>query len=109
MRFNLITKVLMGIVLILSLGLASVQAEYPEKPITLILQVGAGGSHDRNARVFTSVIPEYLGNAMIVRLMGGASGQIGTAAAAKAKTDLELVGQKIYSSGFMLLSYRLTR
>ncbi len=23
------------------------------------------------------------------------------------KTDLELVGQKIYSSGFMLLSYRL--
>jgi len=63
------------------------QAEYPEKPITLILPLGAGGSHDRNARVFTSVIPEYLGNAMIVKLMPGASGQTGTAAAAKAKPD----------------------
>ena len=63
------------------------QAEYPEKPITLILPLGAGGSHDRNARVFTSVIPQYLGNAMIVKLMPGASGQTGTAAAAKAKPD----------------------
>lgn len=87
MRLGTITKVLLGAVLILSLGVTSVKAEYPEKPITLILPVGAGGSHDRNARVFTSVIPEYLGNAMIVRLMGGASGQIGTAAAAKAKPD----------------------
>jgi len=37
--------------------------------------------------VFTSVIPQYLGNAMIVKLMPGASGQTGTAAAAKAKPD----------------------
>ena len=58
-----------------------------EKPITLIIPVGAGGSHDRNARVFTSVIPEFLGNAVIVKLMPGASGQVGTAAAAKAKPD----------------------
>ena len=63
------------------------KADYPEKPITLILPMGAGGSHDRNARVFTSVIPEFLGNAVIVKLMPGASGQVGTAAAARAKPD----------------------
>lgn len=71
----------------LGLGTSGVLAEYPEKPITLIVPLGAGGSHDRNARVFTSVIPEYLGNAMIVKLMPGASGQTGTAAAANAKPD----------------------
>lgn len=71
----------------LGLGTSGALAEYPEKPITLIVPLGAGGSHDRNARVFTSVIPEYLGNAMIVKLMPGASGQTGTAAAANAKPD----------------------
>ena len=68
----------------MGLGLTGAKAEYPEKPITLILPLGAGGSHDRNARVFTSVIPSYLGNAVIVKLMPGASGQTGTAAAASA-------------------------
>ena len=75
----------------LAMGLAitadNAKADYPEKPITLILPLGAGGSHDRNARVFTSVIPEFLGNAVIVKLMPGASGQVGTAAAAKARPD----------------------
>lgn len=66
---------------------ASAQDAYPSKPITLILPLGAGGSHDLNARVFTSVIPQYLNQAMIVKLMPGASGQTGTAAAAKARPD----------------------
>ena len=60
---------------------------YPSKPITLIIPLGAGGSHDLNSRVFTSVIPAYLGQAMVVKLMPGAGGQKGTAAAIKAKPD----------------------
>lgn len=61
--------------------------EYPIKPITLIIPFGAGGSHDLNARVFTSVIPTYLGQPMVVKLMPGAGGQKGTAAAIEAKPD----------------------
>jgi len=90
MRIKNLSYLFLGAVLFLGLGLGGVdkaRAEYPEKPVTLILPLGAGGSHDRNARVFTSVIPEFLGNAMIVKLMPGASGQVGTAAAAKAKPD----------------------
>ncbi|MBT3767693.1 MAG: tripartite tricarboxylate transporter substrate binding protein [Rhodospirillales bacterium] len=60
---------------------------YPSKPITIIIPFGAGGSHDMNARVFTSIIPQYLGQAMIVKLMPGASGQKATAYATKAKAD----------------------
>ena len=74
--------------LALFIGAAPVLADdYPSKPITLIIPLGAGGSHDLNARVFTSVIPTYLGQAMVVKLMPGAGGQIGTAAAIKAKPD----------------------
>jgi len=87
MRMINLTKLLLGTVLALGLSIDEVKAEFPEKPITLILPMGAGGSHDRNARVFTSIIPKFLGNAVIVKLMPGASGQVGTAAAAKARPD----------------------
>ncbi len=62
-------------------------AEYPEKPITMIIPLGAGGSHDLNARVISSILPSYLGQPVIVKLMPGASGQTGTAAAANAPAD----------------------
>ena len=71
---------------LLGLPLAHAQ-NYPEKPVTLIIPLGAGGSHDLNARVFTSVISSYLGQPMVVRLMPGAAGQTGTAAAVNAAPD----------------------
>ncbi|WP_136656694.1 tripartite tricarboxylate transporter substrate binding protein [Nitratireductor sp. XY-223] len=62
-------------------------AEYPEKPVTLVIPLGAGGSHDLNARVISSIIPAYLNQAMIVRLTPGAGGQKGTQEAATAPAD----------------------
>jgi len=87
MRITTILKTILGTLLVFALGVGGAQAEYPDKPITLILPVGAGGSHDRNSRVMISTIPDHLGTPMIVKLMPGASGQIGTAAAAQAKAD----------------------
>jgi tripartite-type tricarboxylate transporter receptor subunit TctC len=64
------------------------QAEdFPEKPVTVIIPFSAGGSHDVNARVFTSVIPDYLGQPVIVKLTPGAGGQKGTAEAIEAPAD----------------------
>lgn len=82
-----LTYMLSAVAMVAALGSATAQAKYPEKPITLIIPFGPGGSHDMNARVFTSVIPEFLGNAMIVKLMPGASGQKGTAHAIKSRPD----------------------
>lgn len=87
MNFRKLSLMFLGAALVMGIGAGGAKAEFPEKPITLILPLGAGGSHDRNARVFTSTISEYLGNGMIVKLMPGASGQTGTAAAAGAKAD----------------------
>ena len=83
-----ISRFVMVVALLFFVGFSPALADtYPSKPITLIIPLGAGGSHDLNARVFTSVIPQYLGQAMVVKLMPGAGGQTGTAAAIKAKPD----------------------
>lgn len=74
-----------GIAVAATLGAAV--AEYPEKPITLVIPFGAGGSHDLNSRVVTSIIPTYLNQAMIVRLTPGAGGQKGSQEVANADPD----------------------
>ena len=84
--FGLMKKTLgAGLALGLTAGMAF--AEYPEKPITMVIPLGAGGSHDLNARVITSIIPEYINQAMIVRLTPGAGGQKGTQEVANAAAD----------------------
>ncbi|MDP4065607.1 hypothetical protein IMCC1933_18140 [Rhodobacteraceae bacterium IMCC1933] len=81
-------KKTVGTALVATLGLGTAAyAEYPEKPITLVIPLGAGGSHDLNARVITSIIPTYLNQAMIVRLSPGAGGQKGTQEVANAAAD----------------------
>ncbi len=71
----------------LTTATAVARAEFPEKPITMVIPLGAGGSHDLIARVITSIIPTYLGQPMIVRLTPGAGGQKGTQEVANSKAD----------------------
>jgi tripartite-type tricarboxylate transporter receptor subunit TctC len=87
MKTKYTVSFLLAFLFMVFLGIGPSSAAYPDKPITLIIPLGAGGSHDLNARVFTSVIPTYLGQPMVIKLMPGAGGQIGTAAAVKAKPD----------------------
>ena len=88
MKLKTLAGALVALALVVGFCAAPALAqEYPSKPITLILPLGAGGSHDLNARVFTSIIPTYLGQPIVVKLMPGASGQRGTAAAARARAD----------------------
>lgn len=83
-----IFKKTVGVAMIVTLGLGGVAlAEYPEKPITLVIPFGAGGSHDLNARIITSTIPAHIGQAMIVKLSPGAGGQKGTQEVANAEAD----------------------
>ena len=87
----MITSIFKKVALAGGLALAAVgtgaSAEYPEKPITMVIPFGPGGSHDLNARVITSIIPTYLEQAMIVRLTPGAGGQAGTQEVANSEAD----------------------
>ena len=80
-------KMMTAVGLVASATMSMAWAEYPEKPITMVIPLGAGGSHDLNARVITSIIPQYLNQAMIVRLTPGAGGQKGTQEVATSSAD----------------------
>lgn len=61
--------------------------DYPTKPVTLVIPVGAGGSHDLTARAVTSVAVDYLGQPIIIQLKPGGGGAIGSELVAKAPPD----------------------
>ena len=62
-------------------------AEFPERPITLVLPMGAGGSHDLHARGITSIVGDILGQPMVVKLVPGGAGMKGTKEVADADAD----------------------
>jgi tripartite-type tricarboxylate transporter receptor subunit TctC len=66
---------------------AVAQDNYPERPITLVLPMGAGGSHDLHARGITSVIADILGQPMVVKLVPGGAGMKGTKEVADSDPD----------------------
>jgi tripartite-type tricarboxylate transporter receptor subunit TctC len=65
---------------------AAAQA-YPDRPITVVIPLGAGGSHDLHARGITSILGDILGQQVVVSLVPGGAGMKGTAQVAKATPD----------------------
>ncbi len=66
---------------------ALAQANYPERPVKVIVALPAGGSADMIARMVTQKMAADLGQPFVVDNKAGASGQIGTPLVAKAAPD----------------------
>lgn len=66
---------------------AMAQANYPSKPITLVVTYPPGGGADAMARLIGPKMGEALGQSIVIENRAGASGQIGAAAVAKAAPD----------------------
>jgi len=83
-------------------------AEYPGKPITLLVPSGPGSATDILMRAVTSVAPDYLGQPIIVRLVPGGGGAIGSDQAAKAPADgyTLLAGSSAWSTGLPAIEGR---
>ena len=56
-------------------------AEYPDRPVTIIVPFGAGDAVDGTARVMASGLEDALGGSVVVRNVPGGGGAAGTAAA----------------------------
>ncbi|RTZ43427.1 tripartite tricarboxylate transporter substrate binding protein [Candidimonas sp. SYP-B2681] len=67
-------------------------ADYPQGAITFIVPYAAGGSSDTRSRQLAQKLSEYLGQTVVVDNRPGASGNIGTAAIARAKPDGYTIG-----------------
>ncbi|MGA0609873.1 tripartite tricarboxylate transporter substrate-binding protein [Caldimonas sp. KR1-144] len=71
-----------------TLAVTGALAEYPEKPITIIVPFAAGGPTDKVARDFAEALRKPLNNATIViENVGGAGGTLGATRVAKAAPD----------------------
>ncbi|MES2183428.1 MAG: tripartite tricarboxylate transporter substrate binding protein [Pseudomonadota bacterium] len=62
-------------------------ADYPSRPITLVVPSTPGGGTDTQARILASKMGELLGQPVIIDNKGGASGNIGAQFVAKAPAD----------------------
>ncbi len=76
------------IALAVALSTSAVWADYPEKPVTIVVPFAAGGPTDKVARDFAEVLRKGLNNqTVIIENVGGAGGTLGAAKVAKATPD----------------------
>lgn len=77
------------------------RAEYPDKPITMIVPWAAGGSTDQTARVLAKAAEASLGQTIVIINRPGASTTIGMAELANAKPDGYTIGT-LSSTGYLV-------
>jgi tripartite-type tricarboxylate transporter receptor subunit TctC len=70
-----------------SAGVAHAQANFPSKPITMIIPFPPGGPTDLVARVIAQKMSESMGQAVVVDNRGGANGNLGAMLAVRAPAD----------------------
>jgi len=71
---------------IFAAGLAQA-ADYPNRTITLVVPSPPGGGTDTQARILAPKLSEILGQTIVIENRGGASGNIGAQAVARAAPD----------------------
>jgi tripartite-type tricarboxylate transporter receptor subunit TctC len=76
------------IALVATVAASAALAEYPEKPITLVVPFAAGGPTDKAARDFAEAMRKPMPNAtFVIENVAGAGGTLGAARVAKSPAD----------------------
>lgn len=75
----------------------AVSADYPAKPITIIVPYAPGGQGDITARVISENLSKRIGQPVTVENRAGANGVIGISAIAQAKPDGYTIGVVVAS------------
>lgn len=87
-------------------------ADYPDKPVTLVVPFAAGGPTDKIARDLAEALREPLGQTIVVDNTVGAGGTIGSARVARATPDgytllVNHIGMATAPSLYRKLSYKV--
>jgi len=83
-KFRPLTTLFAAAALITS---GSALADYPERPINMVVPFAAGGPTDNVARSLAEAMRAPLGETIVVENKGGAGGTLGTSQVARAKPD----------------------
>jgi tripartite-type tricarboxylate transporter receptor subunit TctC len=80
-------QAMLGLTLVVALGGAHAQDNFPSKPVRIMVSFAAGGPTDQVARIMSAKLTDLLGQTFIVENKTGAGGNIGAAEVAKAAPD----------------------
>ena len=78
-------KILLACAAALSVGAA--WAEYPDKPVTIVVPFAAGGPTDKVARDLAEALRKPLNATIVIENVGGAGGTLGATKVSKAAPD----------------------
>jgi tripartite-type tricarboxylate transporter receptor subunit TctC len=81
------TSVTTAFATILVFGMTIAHAQYPTKPVTMIVGYPAGGSVDLAGRTIAAELSKRMGQPFVVENIGGAGGTIGAQKAVSAAAD----------------------
>ncbi len=88
MKFAIFTRIAMPAALIAAAcALPATAADYPTKPIRLVVGFAPGGGTDTTARAISAKLSDLLGHQVIIDNRAGAAGNIATEIVAKAPPD----------------------
>jgi tripartite-type tricarboxylate transporter receptor subunit TctC len=86
-HFNTVRRMMAGIALIAGFGATAAFAAYPDKPVKLVIPYPPGGATDVIGRIVGQRLGEALGQQFVIDNRGGAGGNIGAEAVARAAPD----------------------
>lgn len=91
MKF-LVRGALTAVALLVATGVIAQSADFPSRPIQLMVAYPPGGSTDVGARIVASIAEKILGKPIVVVNKGGAGGQVGWTDMARQKPDGYFIG-----------------
>src|SRR5215471_9762565 len=83
-RTHVVIRFVVAVAAVLS-TIGAAAAQYPQKPVKIVVPYAAGGGTDVQARYMVARLSERLGQQFVIENNGGAGGNIATAAAGKAE------------------------
>jgi tripartite-type tricarboxylate transporter receptor subunit TctC len=91
MSFRYSASIVAASMLLMGSAVAQDAAQYPQRPVTIVVPYNPGGSTDAAARLVGQSLSEQLGQPFVVDNKPGASGVIGTEFVAKSDADAQTV------------------
>jgi tripartite-type tricarboxylate transporter receptor subunit TctC len=101
---NMSLSLLLAIGLILVLGTSAMAAEYPTKPISLVVPFPPGGSADLTGRALANAATKSLGQPIIVENKAGGGGTVGPSLLITKAPDGYILGQ---ITGAAIIAYHM--
>ncbi|MFA7679139.1 MAG: tripartite tricarboxylate transporter substrate binding protein [Pigmentiphaga sp.] len=80
-------KSIVSALVMMSLAPLALAADFPDKPVRVMVNMPAGGPLDIMARALSEKVSQYLGQPFVIENRGGSGGNIGAAAVAQAAPD----------------------